>query len=224
MGVHDGHRKRTKDRVLNSELDAIDDHVLLETLLYYAIPRTDTNELAHALLSRFGSFDGVLEAEYADLKQVEGIGDNAAFLITLVTKLNKRYQTTKSTTKKVYIKNVKSACAYFKKKFEFETREMAYVLLLDSGNGVIRCEKLSSGVVNATDVCIRRIVELALKYNAAHVIVSHNHPDSLPFPSQEDENSTRKIRDALDLVGIDLLDHIIVGEDKSMSLTDRTIM
>ena len=222
-GVHDGHRERMKRRFIQAGLDGFNDHNLLEMLLFYAVPRKNTNLLAHKLIEHFGSLTAVFEADFEELKRVEGIGDNAATLIKLAPQLGKRYLEEKSAPKNV-ISSVNAAGEYFVAKFMFEVNEAAYALLLDSANGIIACKQISRGVVNATEVGVRMLVETAIKNNAASVIISHNHPAGPPLPSKEDEYCTELIRKALELVDIKLLDHIIVAGKEFQSLNKMGLM
>ena len=222
-GVHDGHRERMKRRFIQAGLEGFNDHNLLEMLLFYAVPRKNTNELAHKLIEHFGSLTAVFEADFEELKTVEGVGDNAATLIKLAPQLGKRYLEEKSAPKNV-ISSVNAAGEYFVAKFMFEVNEVAYALLLDSANGIIACKQISRGVVNATEVGVRMLVETAIKSNAASVIISHNHPAGLPLPSKEDEYCTELVRKALELVDIKLLDHIIVAGKEFQSLNKIGLM
>ena len=88
MGMHDGHRARMKARFVRSGLDNFDDHSVLELLLFYAVPRRDVNELAHALLDHFGTLDAVFEASFEDMMCVPGVGENVATLLTLIAYAN----------------------------------------------------------------------------------------------------------------------------------------
>ena len=90
MGIHDGHREKMRARFLAAGLDAFADHEALELLLYYAIPRRDTNPIAHTLMERYGSLSAVLEAPAEDLRKVEGIGESAAILLRLVPQLSRK--------------------------------------------------------------------------------------------------------------------------------------
>ena len=210
MGVHDGHRERMKSRFAEAGLDGFNDHNALEMLLFYAVPRKDTNELAHRLLKHFGSLAAVFEASHAELMRVDGIGENAATLIKLIPEISRRYLLTKSLPNKVIRRN--------------EVNEICYALLLNSSNGIIACKQISRGVVNATEVGIRMLVEAAIKNNAVSVIIAHNHPGALPLPSKEDEYCTRLVKKALELVDIKLLDHIIVGGKEFQSLNKHGLM
>lgn len=89
--IHAGHRARLRKRFFEEGLDAFEDHQVIELLLFFAIPRRDTNEIAHLLLRRYGSFSGVLEADPVDLEQIEGIGQAAAALLSILPSLTRRY-------------------------------------------------------------------------------------------------------------------------------------
>ena len=93
MSVHEGHRQRKKEQFREHGLDAFADHEALELLLYYAIPRQDTNPIAHRLIERFGSLEGVFSAPAYELQKVEGVGENAATLIRLLFPLCRRVRT-----------------------------------------------------------------------------------------------------------------------------------
>ena len=223
MGVHDGHRERMKSRFREAGANAFDDHNLLEMLLFYAVPRRDTNELAHALIARFGSYSAVLEASIEELMTVDGIGENAAVLIKLVPEMNKRYMH-RSNSDFSAISSSKAAGKYFVSKFAYETVEVAYAMYLDAKSRVIACREISRGVVNGTNISIRAIAEQALSCKASSVIIAHNHPDGTPMPSAEDELTTQKIKVALGTVGIKLADHIVVGGEQYVSFVDYGLM
>lgn len=222
MVVHDGHRQRMKGRFREAGAAAFDDHNLLEMLLFYAVPRRDTNELAHKLINRFGTYSGVLEASIDELMSVDGIGECAAVLIKLVPEMNKRYMQRSNDSDT--ISSASAAGKYFVSKFAYETVEVAYAMFLDSKNRIIACREISRGVVNATEICIRAIAEQALACKATSVIIAHNHPDGIPVPSAEDELTTQKIKLALSTVGIKLADHIIVGGDQYVSFVSYGLM
>lgn len=223
MGVHDGHRQRVKDRFVEAGATAFDDHNLLELLLFYAVPRRDTNELAHKLIERFGSYSAVLEASVDELVSVDGMGKSAAVLIKLVPEMNKRYMQ-RNIDVEGTIDSISTAGKYFIAKFAYETVEVVYVMFLDSKNRIISCRELSRGVVNGTDISIRAIAEQALACKATSVIVAHNHPEGIPIPSVEDELTTQKIKVALSTVGIRLIDHIVVGGEQFVSFADCGLM
>lgn len=223
MGIHEGHRQRMKARFADTGLDGMNDHNVLELLLFYALPRKDTNELAHKLISQFGSLSAVLEADTAELSKVDGIGESAAVLLSLVPQISRRYMEEISIPRKriIYPEDVAD---YFKAKFLYETNELCYALFLDNSGSIISCKRVSNGVVNATDVGIRMLVELAMKNKAVDVIIAHNHPHGDVYPSREDEHSTELIKKALGLVDIRLVDHIIVAGNNYYSFSKNHLM
>lgn len=223
MGIHDGHRKRMKERFAKAGLDGFDDHNAVELLLFYALPRKDTNELAHKLLKHFGSFTALLEADFSELCSIDGIGENAAVLLKLIPQLSRRYQEQKSLPVRI-ISGAEDAGNFFIAKFMYEVNEHAYAMFLDSRNAIISIKQLSYGVVNATEIGVRQLVEDALKCKASSVIIAHNHPHSPPIPSREDEYCTGLVKQALSVVDISLLDHIIVGDGKYQSMNSLGIM
>ena len=223
MGVHDGHRQRMKSRFLEVGLDGFNDHNVLEMLLFYALPRKDTNELAHRLLNHFGSISAVLEADYKALSEIDGIGENAAVLLKLIPEISRRYMEEISAPKKC-VESAEQLGRYFIAKFMYFQDEVSYALLLDNMNRVITCKPISKGVVNATEVGVRMLIELAMKYKATGIIIAHNHPGGMPEPSREDEECTETVKNMLDVVGVKLLDHIIVGNGVYYSMKQNGVM
>ena len=223
MGVHDGHRDRLRQSYLEHGLMSMNDINALELLLFYAIPRRDTNETAHRLLDRFGSLDGVFSASAEELQEVEGIGENAAALLTLIPEIMKKSRVSKSREIR-QIRSSDDAGACLLPYFLNERDEVVYLLCLDTKRCVICCTEMGRGVVNSVDTGIRRIVEKALKVRACSAILAHNHPDGIALPSREDEVFTRALYNALETVGIRLEDHIIVAEDDYTSMADTGLL
>ncbi|HNX99923.1 MAG TPA: DNA repair protein RadC [Oscillospiraceae bacterium] len=224
MGVHDGHRGRMKTRFLEHGLDNFDDINVLELLLFYALPRCDTNVVAHRLLDRFGSLPGVLEAPAEELARVEGVGDSAAALLRLIPQVSRRYMMEREGTAAHALSDPASAGCFFVPRFLYETDEVVYLACLDSVHRVLSCTEVGRGVVNSAEVSVRKIVELALRQNAAAVILAHNHVNGLAIPSKEDELTTRQLASALNLVGIGLIDHIIVAGGEFVSMADSGML
>ena len=223
MGVHDGHRERLRARFAEHGLDSFNELNALELLLCYAIPRRDTNEIAHRLLNAFGSLSGVFQASMQELTSVPGIGENAATLILMVPQIVKKAHVSKAKETKI-IRNSTDAGNYLLPYFLDEPDEIVMMLCLDNKRAVICCREMGRGVVNCVDANIRRMVETALKVKTTTVIVAHNHPNGVALPSREDDNFTRTLYRSLGLLGITLEDHIIVANDEFVSLADSGIM
>ena len=219
MGIHDGHRERLRERYKENGLKGFNDINALELLLFYALPRKDTNPLAHELLNWFGSLQAVFSASVEELKDVPGISDSSAILIKLVPDICKLARITE-TSKGKGITDSSLASGFLIPRFMFEESEKVIMLSLDSAKKVKACTDISSGVVNSVDLNIRLIVETALKNKASSVILAHNHPDGDTSPSREDRETTKRVRESLKLVDIPLVDHIIVSGNDYFSFCD----
>lgn len=217
MSVHDGHRERLKQRFLTEGLDNFTDVQVLELLLFYCIPRRDTNELAHALLNRFHTLSQVLEARPEALMEVEGIGKNAAMFLSLIPAVGRFYAVDRAKQIKVLL-SLKDCGDYMLPFFKGRTNETVFLLCLDAKCKVLCCQEISEGSVNCASVPVRRVVEAALAVNATTVVLAHNHPSGLALPSGEDVMTTRRLAAALDAVEIQLADHIVVADDDYVSM------
>lgn len=222
MGLHDGHRQRLIQRFLEEDLDNFEPHNVLELLLFYAIPRKDTNELAHVLMDTFGSLKGVFDAPYEELIKVAGIGPNTAALLKLVPSLTRTYYS--SDARSVILDTSEKSGEYFLPYYIGQTEEVVRLACLDAGGKVISNQILHRGSANAAEVNLRKIVNIALRNNAMGVILAHNHPGGLPLPSEEDVATTKSIREALMPMGILLMDHIIVAGQDYVSMARSGII
>ncbi len=208
-GVHAGHRQRMKERFLAGGLEGFSDHEVLELILFYAIPRRDVNDLAHRLVEAFGSFKGVLDADFEDLCKVDGIGENAATLIKIFAESFRRYALS---NEDVYVYDkIAKVGDYAVKLFIGVSVEKLYALLFDNKMKLLDTVMLAEGAVNSVRVSTRTVCEKALKKNASCVILVHNHPNGTPDPSDEDIRYSSFLRDFLANFDITLIDHIIVS-------------
>ena len=219
--LHSGHRQRLRDRFLRDGLDSMEDHVVLELLLCYAIPRRDVNGLAHELLNRFGSLSAVLDADQTALEQVPGMGENAAALLRLIPAMNRRYLIDRGKSgKKLTLRETAQAGEFFLPYFYGAREEKVYVAFLDEHCRLLSCQEVFRGGIGYAPVNLRKLVETALQLRATNLIIAHNHPDGYAMPSREDWESTEIIRRALAGVQLRLLDHIIVAEQEYVSMEE----
>ena len=210
--VHQGHRERVKQRFLKHNLDVFEEHQILELLLFYGLPRADTNPIAHELLDRFGTISGVCDAPIEELTRTKGITQNVAILLKLIPQLSRHYINTQ-TSDKERIYDTNSAMRIISPQFIGRKNEMVVLVLMDSKNRVLYCGVVTEGNVNTVPLYIRKIITLAATYNAAEAIIAHNHPSGNSRESKADRIGTSVMLDAFKTVGVILSDHIIVTDD-----------
>ena len=217
MPQHQGHRQRLRQRFLKEGLDNFTDIQVLELMLFFSIPRQDTNPIAHALLDHFGSLSRVLEAPVEELKRVEGIGEQSALLLKLFHESARYYQVDKTLREKIL--PTISACGEYLVPFFFGRQvETVYLLCLDAKCKVLCCQQVGEGSVNSAGISVRRIAEIALNAKATTAVLAHNHPSGIALPSAEDVQTTQRVAAALRAVEVILADHIIVADGDYVSM------
>ena len=217
MSIHAGHRERIRERLRTAGLNAFSEHEVLELLLTFAIPRQDTNPLAHDLINTFGSLSAVLDADESELLRVKGVGKHAALLLTMMPQLMQRYQLSALGSRPV-ITTLAEAKRYCAPLFMGAGEEMIYMICLDQAGHVIHRTLLHTGTVDQVMLHPRTVVETALRHHAHAVILAHNHPSGTAQPSQADLDVTRRIGSALYMIGIRLVDHLIFAGAGAFSI------
>lgn len=217
MGMHDGHRQRLKERFRLEGLDSFNEVNALELLLFYCIPRQDVNPLAHALLDYFGSYTKVMEASPEELKNVPGIGDEAATFLSLVTAAGRYYQE-KNLQPGAIMRTTEECAEYMMPYFFGRGNEVIYMLCLDAKCKVIGCPMLGEGSATVANVPIPKAVSVAVTLRASSVILAHNHPSGIAAPSPDDEMYTIELAKAMKAVGIKLSDHIVIADGDYVSM------
>ena len=214
--LHQGHRGRMRDKFkINPAL--LEDHELLEIALYYPVARQNTNETAHRLINKFGSFRRVFDAEMEQLQEVEGIGENTAFYLRVISEIILRYSRDAH-----YITHPLTSRAqlmeYLCSLFVGESKEKVYLILLSSAGRIVHTEKIGSGFSGMSEISIKKMNALAVGKNAAAAVLAHNHPDGIAKPSAQDIATTRKIQIILEHLGVTLIDHFIVVDNECVPI------
>ena len=222
-GVHTGHRKRMREEFLRTGAAGMEDHRLLELLLFYAIPQGDVNPLAHRLVDHFGSLTGVLHATYDQLVGVPGVGHNTATLLQLVPAVAARYME-RSASMDGQIVNVWQLKELLEPYFFGQWDELAYLVCMDGKNKVLATRKLGEGVANAVQITVRKVLEAALASNATRVALAHNHVSGVAMWSDADVQTTLRLKRLLSEAGIELVDHFIVAGDDMVSMAESGIL
>ncbi|MGN0622930.1 MAG: RadC family protein [Oscillospiraceae bacterium] len=216
--LHSGHRERMKKRFKETmSLKGFAEHEILEMLLFYCYPRCDTNKLAHQLISRFGSLEGVLSAPAEELVHSGLVGESPAASLKFFNALAYRLRTEPSDTA-VDGRDIPSLKAYIAARFAGETSEKVMLFFVDQSFRIKRSASLNSGGADSVFLDLKLITKTILNSGFDNVFVAHNHPSASSKPSEEDVVATRKLIRHLSAMDITLLDHFVVGEDGASSL------
>lgn len=220
---HQGHRARLKEEFRKYGLDHFPDHKILEMLLFYSVPRSDTNEIAHELLERFGSFSSVFDTPADLLLETKGLGEESATLIKFISALIQVYMDDYSKQINV-INTVEDGKNYIRHKFVGQQTEKICITCLAANRKVIFHEQITEGSPEKVSIRTSDIIRVALRANSVSVILSHNHPYGLPLPSRQDRVATQLIQQELARVDVDLYDHIIVAPSDVFSMREHGMM
>lgn len=221
---HSGHRQRVRAKfIAQGNLDGFADHNILEFLLFYSVPRADTNELAHKLIDTFGSLKGVFDAPYDALTQIDGIGENSAVLLKLIPSLTRTYMTQQAADINM-ICSTPDAVNYLRPKFTAMRNESLLMLCMNKSGKIIKCSVISNGGIDYTQADLRKILFDILSCHATEIIIAHNHPGGLCVPSKGDIAMTQMIANSIINTGTTLRNHIIICDDDYFSFADNSIM
>lgn len=214
VSPHGGHRARLRERFQKEGLSGFADHNALELLLFYAIPQRDTNELAHRLISEFGSLSAVFDASVEALMRVDGVGENTAVLLKLMPELFAKYEQDKVKKDGLILDTAQKAGEYLASLFVGKTIENLIVVCMNHKCKVTNTVTVTEGTGDSTELNLRKIAEAAINSNACSVILAHNHPAGVAAPSAADIDLTRHMILCLRNFDITVQDHfIIAGKD-----------
>ncbi len=220
QSLHENHRARMQARVERDGLESLAEHEALEYLLFLAIPRKDTNELAHRLIQHFGDFCKVMEADAHQLEQVEGIGPKSARLICTMMAFF-RYYELKKRKNRTTLEKTEAAVQYVKPLFLGQQNELLYLILMDDKCRPLQELRVAEGVPNRVHIDTRKLLRDVARTNATCGILAHNHPTGLALPSEADVVATLGIMQTLDPLGVHIVDHIIIAGEDACSMLER---
>ena len=210
--IHSGHRKRVKSNVIKNGFSQLEDHKLLELMLFYSIPREDTNELAHKLINHFGSFEEVFKANVEQLKRVDGVGDNTALLLASMGE--SFYRISKATPpKKKFYKTTDDLKELSVALLQGERTEKVILMCFDAKKTLKGYTIISNGDEFSSEINMKEIIKNLVDCDSSIAVLAHNHPTSSAEASAADIDSTRMVCVTLRKIGYALADHIIVGEN-----------
>jgi DNA repair protein RadC len=209
---------RPRERLEKQGAASLSDAELLAVILKTGNKEENVIDMSNRLISKHG-IDKLSSCSLTELQEINGIGKAKASQILALFEFNKRHNLAKQNGKP--IKSAKDVFDYVSPKVSSLDRECFMVLHLDTKNRVIKEEVVSVGTLNSSIVHPRELFKSAIKESANSVILAHNHPSGDPTPSQEDEEMTDRIMDAGKLLGIDVLDHVIIGKDEFYSFKEK---
>ena len=210
--IHEGHRHRMREKYFKFGTEAFSDHELVEMLLYHSISRANTNDTAHRLLDRFGSIEALLSADLSSIKNVEGVGENSALLVSLVGALSKRSKIKRLSTKKKF-QDINSVGNFFCEMFSGSSKEIVVAMFLDSNMRLIDVTTIAEGAIGEVSFTPAKLIREVVIKEASAVILAHNHPASASAASNADKNMTIVLEAALSTLEIPLIEHIIVSKE-----------
>ncbi len=201
----------------------LSDAELIAVIIRTGSKKERSIDLATKVLNYNSANPGLIGLNYMsfkDLVSIHGIGRVKAIQLLCVTELSKRMSKSTRVDRKQFV-NPEVVAEYYMEDLRFLQQEKVILLMLDTKSKLIKDMEMTSGTVNASLLSPREIFLIALKHEAVNIILLHNHPSGDPTPSREDIHSTKRIREAGNLVGIKLMDHIIIGDNKYVSLGEE---
>ena len=217
---HKDHRKRVRQQMLKNGIEHLLPHEALEILLYYSIPQGNTNPIAHALIKKFGSISGVLNADFDKLLEVKGVGPETATLIRFTQMFSKRYASEQCPIELAELFTSEKLKEYCRTLFLGAKEEEIRCIYLTDDLKLISQELICVGKIGTVEIPVRRIAKSAFDHNCSNLVLSHNHPVGTCMPSRADLDSTRELVEIYSKVDVKLIDHIIVGRDDVLSMKE----
>lgn len=216
--------ERPKEKLLTYGAEVLSNSELLAIILRTGMVGENVLELSNRLLSELEGLDGILSATFDDITSIKGIKDAKASQLLALAELFKRFRTLKAMQKEVKITSPKDVTNLLMGEMDDLNQEVLKVILLNTKNIVIGTRDVFKGSLNTSIVHPREIFKQAINKNSASIIICHNHPSGDPTPSQEDINITLRIKECGNIIGIQLLDHIIIGKNKFISLKEKGLI
>ncbi len=222
--LHKNHRQRMKERIRTQGISSLQEHEVLEYLLYYAVQRRDTNPLAHRLIRHCGNLAGVLSATYEDLLTVQGVTPHIAFFLSTLSDIMDYSVAKEAREQKPNLADIEDRKAFAKAQLPSVNREQACVILLDHNKKVIAVRADFAGGFDSVTIDVREIMAFCLQKQAVYLVFAHTHPNGVLTPSSRDVETTTQIKRTLQSIGVTLLDHVLVAQDRTYSFAENMML
>ena len=218
--IHHGHRLRLLDTMINAGIENMSEVQAMEFILFYIFPRGDVNPLAHRLLDKFGSVSQVLDADIEELKEVSGMGDRSSKGLKMLGEIF-FYYTQNKLSNKIVLETYSQLTDYFEELMRMDSTERFFIVGLDSSFKVIRRKMLAVGSVKNVGISPLLVTNFVSSSKPAYIIFAHSHPGGKAVPSSQDIKANEKLYELIKCLGVDYVDHIIVGEDGVYSMKKK---
>ncbi len=215
--------ERPREKLLGRGAEALSDAELLAIFLRTGMPGKTAVDLARELLDTFGGLRGLLSADLARFCEAPGLGPAKFVQLQAVVEMSRRYLR-EAIDREDALSSPDATRAYLRARLRDHPHEVFACLFLDNRHRVIEFEELFRGTIDGASVHPREVVRRALAHNAAAVILAHNHPSGVAEPSQSDTTITRRLSEALALIDVRVLDHIVVGDGEPVSFAERGLL
>ena len=215
--------ERPREKLLHRGADALTDAELLAIFLRTGTKGLSAIDLAYKILDEFSSLRNLFNASLDDFSKIKGIGPAKYVQLQAVLEMSSRHLK-ETIERQSAISSPHDTRQFLKSQLRDRSYEVFAALFLDNRHQVIKFEELFRGTIDGASVYPREVVKKALEYNAAAMIIAHNHPSGVAEPSQADEHITHRLNKALALVDIRLLDHLIIGDGDIISLAERGLI
>ncbi|MCM3632448.1 MULTISPECIES: RadC family protein [Paenibacillus] len=214
------HNQRPRERMISYGADALSHAELLAILIRTGTKNQSAVELATSLLQQCGSLRDLVDMSVEELTTIKGIGQAKALQLLAGIELGKRVARSRLGDV-VTVRSPYDAAMYVMEEMRYLKKEHFVCLFLNTKNHIIGKETLSIGTLNASLVHPREVFRAAIRISSASIICLHNHPSGDPTPSSEDIQITQRLAEAGSLLGIEILDHLIIGDGKFVSLKEQ---
>jgi len=218
-----GHRKRLRERLLQSGISGFHDYEVVELLLTLGTPMKDCKQQAKEAIKKFGSLREVISAPAEELQKIKGIGEHNVFGIKLAREVAERFLKEKVKANK-FCRSSQDVFDYLYHTMRDLKKEVFSIIFLNSKNCIIDIEQVFEGTLNASAIYPREVIKSAIRHNACSIICIHNHPSGNTEPSPSDREITKNLILACTPVEIKVLDHIIIGDNNYFSFADNSLI
>lgn len=215
--------ERPREKLLERGAGALSDAELLAIFLRVGVAGKSAIDLAREMLTEFKGLPGLMEAKYPDFSRIKGLGTAKYAQLHAVLELSRRYLQTRLQRGEA-LTNPEMTGDYLAAELRGHPHEVFACLFLDNRHRVISFEKMFTGTIDGASVHPREVVRQALFHNAAAIIFAHNHPSGVAEPSQADISITLRLKNALELIDVRVLDHFVVGDGTPVSLAQRGLL